>query len=203
MGHVHDAEAFPLYWPLDWPRTKPGRRQRARYQVNFARARDEVLRSLRLLGGRHVVVSTNIPLRLDGLPYANTREPEDPGVAVYWSTKDGKPRVMACDRWDRVKDNMRAVGLTLEALRQIERSGASELLERAFAGFAALPAQAGATSWRVTLGLPVTGSVTRDDIDRAFKQKAAETHPDRGGSADAFVQVTQARDAALREVGHG
>jgi hypothetical protein len=45
------------------------------------------------------------------------------------------------------------------------------------------------------LGLPKTASV--DEIRRAFRQKALDTHPDRGGDAEAFIEVTWARDEAI------
>ncbi|TKD08538.1 J domain-containing protein [Polyangium fumosum] len=44
------------------------------------------------------------------------------------------------------------------------------------------------------LGLPKTASP--DDIRRAFRRRALETHPDRGGNAAAFIRVTWARDEA-------
>ncbi len=50
--------------------------------------------------------------------------------------------VLACDLFNEVRLNMHAIGLTVEAMRQIERCGASSMLERAFRGFmAALPAR--------------------------------------------------------------
>lgn len=190
------AERYPLHWPHGWRRTK--RRQNASYRVSFARARDELVRHLGLMGARHVVLSTNVPLRLDGLPYANMAEPEDPGVAVYWTTKSGQPQVMACDRWAKVKDNVRAVGLAIEALRQLERTGASEILERAFQGFAALPSEAGRRTWREVLGI-------RDVVDRLFVQDryralARKRHPDAGGSPEEMVELNRARDEAIREI---
>lgn len=50
-------------------------------------------------------------------PHSKAKEPDDPGVAVYW-TMDGQPQVMACDKWDLVRFNLRAVGLAM-ALREI------------------------------------------------------------------------------------
>ena len=44
------------------------------------------------------------------------------------------------------------------------------------------------------LGLPKTASP--DDIRRAFRRLALETHPDQGGDASAFIRVTWARDEA-------
>ena len=61
-------DAFPLQWPDGWPRAK--HRQRARYGVNFVKARDDLFRELRLMNARGVVLSTGVPLRIDGLPRA-------------------------------------------------------------------------------------------------------------------------------------
>ncbi len=44
------------------------------------------------------------------------------------------------------------------------------------------------------LGLPKSASP--DDIRRAFRRLALETHPDRGGDATSFIRVTWARDEA-------
>lgn len=52
--------------------------------------------------------------------------------------------VIACDQFREVRLNMAAIVMTIKAIRQIERCGTSSLLERAFRGFSALPAQAGA-----------------------------------------------------------
>ena len=49
--------------------------------------------------------------------------------------------VIACDQFNAVRLNIAAIMLTIKAIRQIERCGTSSLLERAFKGFAALPAR--------------------------------------------------------------
>ncbi len=54
--------------------------------------------------------------------------------------------VIACDQFREVRLNMAAIVMTIKAIRQIERCGTSSLLERAFKGFSALPAQAGESS---------------------------------------------------------
>jgi len=51
--------------------------------------------------------------------------------------------VIACDQFREVRLNLCAIGLTIKAIRQIERCGTSSLLERAFKGFSALPAYTG------------------------------------------------------------
>lgn len=58
-------------------------------------------------------------------------------------SREGHQYVLACDLFNSVRLNMHSIGLTIEAMRQIERCGASSMLERAFRGFiAALPAKA-------------------------------------------------------------
>lgn len=54
--------------------------------------------------------------------------------------------VIACDAFKEVRLNLAAVVQTLKAIRQIERCGTTSLMERAFAGFSALPEHASATS---------------------------------------------------------
>jgi hypothetical protein len=184
-------EAYPLCWPDGWPRRK--NYQRSKYEVTFIRARDELLRELHAGRARHVVISSNVPLRRDGIPLANMREPADPGVAVYWDDRNGKPRVIACDVWRTVRENLRAVGLAYASLRQIERTGASELLERAFAGFARLPAAA--DCWSV-LGLQRGAS--RDVISERYRELARQHHPDRGGDHAQMARVNAAYQEAMR-----
>jgi hypothetical protein len=76
------------------------------------------------------------------LPYAKYKTPDDPGVAVYFEL-NGRSQVFACDKWDRVEDNLQAIRKTIEAIRGIERWGSSEMLNRIYKGFQALPEQTG------------------------------------------------------------
>lgn len=198
MKETNDIDAYPLHWPPGWVRSK--RRMESRYKVTFAKSRDELVRELRLLGAKDVVISTNVPIKRNGLPYANTKEPEDPGVAVYWSQK-GTPQVIACDKWRTVRDNLRAVGLAVASLRQLERTGASEILERAFRGFNALPANGLQRSWRTVLGLEDVGAPTIDQINLAYRVKAAKKHPDVGGSQEEMIELNEAVKQARAEMG--
>jgi hypothetical protein len=49
--------------------------------------------------------------------------------------------VIASDTFREVRLNMAAIVASIKAIRQLERCGTSSMLERAFKGFAALPAQ--------------------------------------------------------------
>lgn len=65
-------------------------------------------------------------------------------AALAWINRASNQRfdyVIACDAFKEVRLNMCAIVSTLKAIRQIERCGTSALLERAFKGFSALPAQ--------------------------------------------------------------
>src|SRR5690606_9584801 len=128
-------EAYPLQWPDGWPRTD--RPARARFDTSFARARAELLNELRLLGATGVVISSNIELRRDGLPYANAKQPDDRGMAVYFTLR-GEQQCIPCDVWDRTEDNLQAIRLTVAALRGLDRWGAKEMVNAAFRGFKAL-----------------------------------------------------------------
>jgi len=133
-----EITAYPLSWPIAaYPKTPMNRREEAKFEVSFAVARDHLLNELRLLGATNLILSSNIPLRKDGIPYANFLQPDDPGVAVYFVWRKSF-YVLACDRWTKVKDNFRAIGLHINALRGIERWGVGSI-EQAFSGYQALP----------------------------------------------------------------
>lgn len=186
------SESYPLHWPQGWPRTKHP--ERSRFKVTPDVARRELQSEVKLLGGRYLVLSTNIELRLDGNPYAGRRDPTDVGVAVYFEF-NGKSMTFACDRWDRLYDNVRAIGNTISAMRGIERWGASDLMERAFSAFEALPAP---KKWHEILG--VSKIASRDEVKAAYHILARVRHPDRGGSHEAMTELTGARDNALKEI---
>jgi hypothetical protein len=140
------------------------------------------------MGGSSLIISTNIELRRDGLPYAGRREPTDKGVAVYFEYRK-RPMCFACDRWDRIGDNIYAVAKTIEALRGIERWGSGSMVEQAFTGFVALPAPK--SPWEV-IGVPPGASI--DEIEVAFRAKAKKLHSDLGGNDPAMAELNAARD---------
>jgi curved DNA-binding protein CbpA len=45
---------------------------------------------------------------------------------------------------------------------------------------------------RRVLGLPAVGVTSASDLKAAFRRRAFETHPDRGGSSERFREVSQA-----------
>jgi hypothetical protein len=192
------AEAFPLHWPEGWKRCSSYARGHLQGRTRFGAARDRLQRELRLLGAQHVVLSSNIPLRRDGLPYADFRRPDDPGVAVYFLYRK-RQMCFACDRYYMTEDNVRAIALTIEALRGIERWGASDMIERAFTGFQAI-AEKAQRSWREVFGFkPGEVVILPDGLRDRFRQLAHERHPDHGGSNAAMTELNLAREQAKAE----
>jgi DnaJ-domain-containing protein 1 len=80
---------------------------------------------------------------------------------------------------DRLADNLRALAMTLEAMRGLERWGCSEMLERVFNGFTALPAPESTSDqnlwWAV---LNVSPFASLDQIEESYRKLAREYHPD-------------------------
>jgi hypothetical protein len=149
-----------------------------------------------------VVLSTDLRLRQDGDPYMSQRQPDDQGVAVYFEYKD-RPMVFACDRWDLIHDNIHAIGKTIEALRGIERWGASDMLDRAFTGFTALEYLPG-EGWRVVLEMGdswgKTDGILLTIAEQHYRILAKAAHPDHGGSNEAMARLNAARDHARKEL---
>ena len=197
--------AYPLSWPVAWKRTKRENIRRSRFGTynkppSTHKGTQTLLNELRLLGAQDVIISTNLRLRNDGLPYSDQREPDDSGAAVYFNL-DKKPRVLACDAWRTVGENLYAIAKHVEALRGQERWGVGTL-DQAFTGYAALPAETG-THWTTVLGLDA--AATRDDINakaRAIIMRE-KLHPDVGGDRAAYDKIIRARDDALLELEQG
>lgn len=195
------VDAFPLHWPANFPRTAPGDRQPARFHrdgrpLTIAVARDRILAEIGAFtrAGRpwridpdQVVISSDVPLRRDGLPASGRRMPEDPGVAVYFEL-DGEAYCLPCDTWDRVPDNMAAIAAHLGAMRGIERWGVGDVRAH-FAGFVAIEHQP-TERWHDVLGC--APDATPAEVSAAYKAARKRAHPDHGGSDEQFHKVQQA-----------
>jgi hypothetical protein len=217
---VIPAESFPLVWPPGRPRSRFRERTLIGRDSSIGDALTAVRDELRRMKVGTSVISSNLPTRNDGQPRADSApRGDDHGVAVYWSTtaiRGGDrvtvPHCMSCDRWQHIRQNLRAIALTLAALRGVDRWGAATL-EQAFTGFAALPAGDGDTTpterpWREVLAVPADGwTVTAPasvvlryarDQARALLKLA---HPDAGGTDAAAAEINVALAAAEAELG--
>lgn len=196
-----NIQAYPLQWPIGRRRTPAWKRPRAKFQnarrqLSVMDGVERVIDELKRLGvsREDVVISSNIPTRLDGVPKSNFGDPSDSGVAVYWRRPTDKvPRCMPIDHYDRVADNLAAIAATLAAYRLIERHGSAEMMERALDTLALLPAP---ECWWLTLGLSGP-EATEDEIRGAHRRLIREHHTDKGGDGDMAARVNRARDVGL------
>lgn len=189
------ATPYPLSWPADQDRRRSYDRRGASYdrKRSLSAAAAFVMGELRRLGAdAGAVISCNVRT-----PYSEQRIPEDPAVAVHFLLR-GEAHVLACDQWTRVQDNLWAIGLHIEALRALKRTGVGTQAQ-AFAGYKALPPPALAEPeappepWHEVLQVAPEAPV--EIIDAAYRAHARTAHPDHGGTAEKLARLQRARDA--------
>jgi hypothetical protein len=147
---------------------------------------ERIARECDALAARGPVLSSNVELRLNGQPRAGQPEPADPAAALYFQL-DGKPVVLACDRYTEVAQNVAAIAAHIEASRRIERYGVATM-EQMFTGFLALPAPLAVNDWRAELGNPTTLAAA----EAVFRDRMRTAHPDAGGSHARAAALTEA-----------
>ena len=184
------VEAYPLTWPIGWPRAK--KKQMSTFRTSLGNARDSLFSELRMMGAKNIVLSSNLVVRLDGLPYASQRNPDDVGVAIYFLLNE-EELCIPCDKWNYVKDNIHAINKTVEALRGIERWGAKEMVNSAFRGFKALPPPEPVPTIQY-----FADCVDISHVKQRFKKLAKEFHPDMGGSIEEFQEMKKQYDELIK-----
>lgn len=182
-----------LFYPLDWPHTYERRKEQRRSQFSqtFASARQHLEYELNELDASNIIISMNCELSPTGALKATTRQPDDTAVAVFFVV-NGEEKVLACDKWDLVEDNLRAIGLSLEQMRAIDRYGVSEILDRMFHGLNldALPEHASnGRDWWTVLG--VRKNASKDEIAKAIRRLKIECHPDHNDGDESKWQEFQ------------
>lgn len=206
--------AHPLAWPVGWPRhttrkratfgqsdRRVGQTWRSIGRLSVYEAYKRLSLELERLGARDVVLSTNLELRNDGQPRSNQPEPRDTGAACYFK-HDGRPLVLACDKWDRVADNIAAIAKHIDAMRGMDRWGVGSLA-RAFTGYTALPpASPSNRPWREVIGTQDAGPKAEQLTlaETAYRRMAREHHPDNGGSHERMAELNAAIEEARREL---
>jgi hypothetical protein len=175
----------------------PRRWRRPAKRITLPTARERLVSQLRWLEAKNALTSTNLQLTSFGLPRADRAPPADPGVAVYFELH-GKDRVLACDRWETVADNLAAIANHIDAIRRVERYGVGTM-DQAFMGYDALPppSAANASPWRMTLGFKPGTVVTVDEVKLMYRTRAKVWATDEA----MLKELNLARDAALRELG--
>lgn len=191
-----------------WLYPVTARRQRSQFSAPLRSTAELLTRELRELQARDVVLRLDVAeweIRRDGAPYTRAN-PSTPAIVLQFDTPTG-PLAFPCDRFTTWQDNLRAVSLSLEALRRVDRYGVTMQAEQ-YAGFRAIEApraepftsRTGAREFlRSLVGDlldPFTaGGATDEQLARAAMRA---THPDTGGNAAEFARVTEAADYLKR-----
>lgn len=194
-----------MQWPIGWPRTPDNKRERAKFSqriskdsykepITFEVATTHLFDELKRLGDKNPILSSNLQIRQDGIPYANQRKPDDPGIAVYF-TLNGREQCIPCDKWDRAEDNIRAIAKTIEALRGIKRWGTKQIVNATFKGFTALPSP---DQVIITAVQYFDGCHTQTEIKSKYRELAKKMHPDFGGDPAEFHELQRQYDQLTR-----
>jgi hypothetical protein len=139
------------------------------------------------LGARTPVLEVAVApadFRRDGYPRAAARA-DHPGVVLSLPETVHGPLRYFTDEFDRWQDNVRAIALSLEALRKVDRYGVARRGEQ-YRGWTALPSAAEDQLEHGRRLIREAGGVSN-----ALKRH----HPDHGGDAEDVVAILAARDA--------
>lgn len=185
-----------------WPYEVTRNRRWRPFKATWSQTLVGLDREVRALNGRDVIIAAGFrdsDIRLDGLPRADARQPSHPGVELSFTGKYGRLiyRTDVCDYWQH---NVRSIVLGLEALRAVDRYGITTSGQQ-YAGWKELPAGMGrgvviageAEAWDI---LAAASGIARPrvlgDLERVYRAAAMETHPDQGGTDEAFLRVRAA-----------
>jgi hypothetical protein len=171
-----------------WPKkpTPAGSRQSARFRGSYAQTLKLLEKELRAIDANHITIEAEFSesqIRNDGLPRAGAT-PAGPAVCLHFEKGKSKQVIsLPCDTFRLYTDNLKAIALSLEALRKVDRYGVTQGAEQ-YKGFMRLeapdPKRAAKDFFVVHLGVPES-SIDWTDIKPHYAELARKFHPDRGG----------------------
>lgn len=196
-----------------WPRAHTVERRRAQFSAPWAATLDLLDRELYYLGKGNRRADSVLQIamreqdfRLDGMPRANA-VPAHPGVILSIESVKG-PLSFPCDTFDRWQDNLRAIALSLEALRKIDRYGTTPSDEQ-YVGWKALPQQVSAAAFTVEaaedflrdLATVDGGGLDLGTLQQVYRRARAAAHPDRRAGSRTQWDLVEDAAAVLRNSG--
>lgn len=183
---------------VKWPGTRTRNPQRSKFKASYTNTLKLIDDELRHLKAKNIVLQADCDeseIRLDGRFRARAVM-RSQGIILSLDSMHG-PLSWACDRYDSWEDNLRAIGLTMNALRAVSRYGVVREAEQ-YKGFKALPGPGGqngpvatrtpsdAAEWLAGIlksantAVSAADLVLMKDLYVASKRKAqAYCHPDR------------------------
>lgn len=194
----------------EWPGTftKAAHRKHGQFRASYQQTLDLLEKELSFLNARNVAIQVALgpeDIRLDGRPRSNAKRPAHPGVIVSCDTKQG-PLMFPCDTYWEWKDNLRAVALSLEALRAVDRYGVTKRGEQ-YKGWAQLPPATPKAGTREEAASYLMGVARKAGVcassldailssgevrDQVIRASRLASHPDSGGDTETFLKVQEA-----------
>jgi hypothetical protein len=178
-----DQKAFPFL-------RQANERKKSLFKAPWNRTMSLLERELMNLGASEVILEggwRSDQIRVDGYPYAKATA-SHPAVILRFRDAENKPLAFPCDRFETWEDNVRAIALSLEALRAVDRFGVTKHSEQ-YQGFKAIEA---AKQWTVDDAAQFLSVKTEMRVDvllndselyrRAYRAAARVMHPDVIGS---------------------
>lgn len=204
--------------PIDqWPGNQTASRKKSPFSAGWTSTLDLLERELRHIAGREIVIQADVDLsmiRNDGMLRADAK-PRSPRIILSFESKHGALSY-PCDRYTHWQANVRAIALSLEALRTVDRYGVTRQAEQ-YKGWARLPPprgeqieiklvhEAAAELTGVAGGSIVDVMSSRDCMERKYRTACATTHPDHHPEhANKFGRIQAAKqvlDAHFRVAG--
>lgn len=141
-------------------------------------------------------------IRQDGLPYVKAKV-QHPGVIVEYVSK-GRQVSMPCDVFTFWEDNLRAIALTLQRLREAARYGV--LQGEQYAGFVLEEPRPLTEIEAAAQSIPIKANVSNvgrgilkmvDSVDYSesiYRRAVSNTHPDIGGDHEAMLSLNNDMD---------
>ncbi|AWN03563.1 hypothetical protein PBI_HYPERION_48 [Microbacterium phage Hyperion] len=164
---------------------------------------DTELRAVAAKDAELLVAIDPAKFRRDGRPYSNAIA-DHPGVILSFEIPKLGRVSYPCDTFTTWEDNLRAVVLSLEALRKVDRYGTTQHREQ-YRGFLAIEATAAPAGFvnvdEALEWLALIADVSRLGEPRSILRLAQRAaHPDQGGDPATFQRVSLA-EAVLRKAG--
>lgn len=195
----------------EWPGAHARSRRSAPFRyggkaVKLTSTLSELDTELRAVGAKDAELLVAIDpakFRRDGRPYANAAA-EHPGVILSFDIPKLGRVSYPCDTFTTWEDNLRAIVLSLEALRKVDRYGTTQHREQ-YRGFLAIEASAAPSGFAsaddaATFLTRLVGAEEGDTIRSVLRRAQRHVHPDKGGDPAIFQRVSLA-EAKLRAEG--
>lgn len=208
---------------LKWPGEENKYPTYSQFKVGYRDTLTQFEKEIEMIGGdpSSITIEMRInahQLTLDGTRLRADAKPDKPGIIVSFNRYkskivEGKTVTSVqtlsypCDAFNTWQDNLRAVVLSLESLRRVERYGVfkyDDIVNRL-----ALPSAEGSVGTRESAAefLEKHSAVSAKEIlfsetarASAYRKAAFTTHPDRGGNPETFQKVAEANKTLLATV---